>query len=210
MPSRGPPLPPPISPKTEMKTTGNRKPNANVAIFRIIAMKGKNVNATSARSSLGAPTSRGDSARPSAREEASTVAGGSIIAERPSRQRQEHVFERGVLSNDRLAKAGGQQVLDQLSGRADLDDVAAVHDRDPVAQLLRFLHVVGGYDQGNALVLHLAQQIPQVEAGLRIETRGRFVEEDHARPMDEGRCQGEALFLPARQAVVVSGRFLIE
>ena len=43
------------------------------------------------------------------------------------------------------------ELADQRGGRARLEDLAVVHDRDPVAQRLGLVHVVGGQHDGPAL-----------------------------------------------------------
>ena len=75
-----------------------------------------------------------------------------------------------------LADAG----LERL-GRVERDDLAVVHDRDPVAPL-GLVHVVGGHEDRDLLaLLELADVVPDRAARLRIEADRRLVEEQHAR-----------------------------
>ena len=63
-----------------------------------------------------------------------------------------------------------RQAADQRGRRADLQDLAVVHDRYPVAERLRLVHVVRGEHHRAALrSLMAAQQVPQVAAGLRVQ-----------------------------------------
>ena len=72
------------------------------------------------------------------------------------------------------------QAADQLGRRAQLQDLAAVHDRHPVAEDLRLVHVVGGQHDRLAAVVDRPQHVPQVAPGLRVQRRGRLVEEHHS------------------------------
>src|SRR5438105_3361125 len=108
----------PINPNTAMKATGNRNPKATVETLRIIATNGYLVSAQRLRSSLGCASS----ALPRARVV------GSVIAEASPGQREEHILERGFLTDDRLPKPGRQQILDQLVRTAGSDDLPGVHD----------------------------------------------------------------------------------
>ena len=67
------------------------------------------------------------------------------------------------------------------SGRVEGEDAAVVHDRDPVAELVGLLHVVRGEEDRLALVVELAEDLPEREAALRIEPGGRLVEEQDLR-----------------------------
>jgi hypothetical protein len=44
-----------------------------------------------------------------------------------------------------------------------------VHDGDPLAELVGLLHVVGGEQDGLAVAVQLAEQVPQREPALRVE-----------------------------------------
>ncbi len=74
-----------------------------------------------------------------------------------------------------------------------------IHDRDPVAQPFRFVHVVGGQQNGAAGELERFDQIPQLAPRLRIETRGGLVEKQEVRIAHQSARQRQALLLPARE-----------
>ena len=62
-------------------------------------------------------------------------------------------------------------------GRVEREELAVVHDRDPVAELVRLLHVVGREQDGLPFGVHLAEDLPQRDPALRVEPGGRLVEE---------------------------------
>ena len=70
-------------------------------------------------------------------------------------------------------------------GRALGDDLAVVHDRDPVAERVGLFEVVGGDEDGHALGAQPADLVPHVGPALRVEAGGRLVEEDDARLVDD-------------------------
>ena len=69
----------------------------------------------------------------------------------------------------------------QRGRRVEREQLALVDDRQAVAELVGFLHVVRRHHDRASLRVQLAQDVPQAEARLRIETDRRLVEEDHAR-----------------------------
>ena len=76
-------------------------------------------------------------------------------------------------------------LLDQLARRALGDDPAAVHDDQPVAQLLGLVHVVGGEDERRPALLQPVEAIPDQVPGLRIEPGGGLVEQQQLGIVDE-------------------------
>ena len=87
----------------------------------------------------------------------------------------------------------------QLRRRVESEDVAVIHDRHPVAELVGFFHVVRRQQDGLAVVVEIAEDLPQRDAALRIEARGRLVEEQHLRPMHDRPCHHQPLRHAARQ-----------
>jgi hypothetical protein len=74
----------------------------------------------------------------------------------------------------------------QRVGRAVGDDPAAVEDEDPVGQLLGLVQVVRGeQDRGVELVGEAVHQVVELAPGLRVEARGRLVEEQQLRTADD-------------------------
>ena len=71
------------------------------------------------------------------------------------------------------------------------DDAAAVHDHEAIAELLGLVHVMRGQDQGDAVALELEQPLPQQVASLGIEARGRFVQQQDLRVVDQRPGDGE-------------------
>ena len=61
-----------------------------------------------------------------------------------------------------------------------------VDDADAVAERLGLLEVVRGVDHRRALGAKTANELQQVQAGLRIDPHGGLVEEQQPGPMEQG------------------------
>src|SRR5438132_14350123 len=70
-----------------------------------------------------------------------------------------------------------EQPLDESVGRLHRQDLAVVHDRDPVAEGLSLVHVVGGENNRPPLGTDWLRQLPEVPACLRIEATRRLAAE---------------------------------
>ena len=75
-----------------------------------------------------------------------------------------------------------------------------VHDRHPVAELVRLFHVVGGEQDGLSLAVELAEQLPQGEPALGVEPRGGLVHEQHRRRWKMARATISRWAMPPRSA----------
>ena len=75
--------------------------------------------------------------------------------------------------------------LDERAGRALGDDLRLVHDHQPVAQLLRLVHVVRREDERHALLLEAVETVPEQVSRLRVEAGGRLVEQQQVGLVDE-------------------------
>ena len=81
----------------------------------------------------------------------------------------------------------------ELIGRALLDDFASVEDGDLVAELVGLFEVLGGEEEGDAvLAVESLDVVPEVLPGDGVESGGRFVEEDDRGGVDEGGGEIEA------------------
>src|SRR5207253_8148076 len=70
---------------------------------------------------------------------------------------------------------------------AERDDPALVHDRDPVAESLGFVEVVGReQDRYVAARAQLLDHVEQLVPDAGIETHRRLVEKEHSRIREEG------------------------
>jgi hypothetical protein len=98
--------------------------------------------------------------------------------------------QRRVRSHDQSCRR--PRAADQFS-RPGCNDPPAIHNCDPIAELVGFLKIVGTEENRPALVAHLANQGSQRAAGLRIETGGRLVEHQHSGPVDQRERQKQAL-----------------
>ncbi len=85
--------------------------------------------------------------------------------------------------------------------RVESEDLAVVHDRDAVAELVRLLHVVGRQHDRLALAVQLAEDLPQREAALRVEPGRGLVHEEHRGAVEDRPCDHEPLRHPARQGM---------
>ena len=87
----------------------------------------------------------------------------------------------------------------RAAGVSSSQDLAVVHDRDPVAQRLGLVEVVRGEHHGATVGVDLRQQVPEVAARLRVERGGRLVEEHHLGVVDQGAGDRQPLQLAAGQ-----------
>ena len=92
------------------------------------------------------------------------------------------------------------RILVDVAGLADLLDAPVVEHRQPVAQRQRLVLVVGDDDERDAdLALNRLELDLHLLAQLEVERAERLVEQQHARPPDQGTGQRHALTLAARQ-----------
>ena len=85
-----------------------------------------------------------------------------------------------------------------------------VHDGDAVAQPLGLFHIVGGQEHRVAARAELADDVPQLAAGLGIEAGRRLIEEQQLGAADQRARDGEPLFLPAGERAHAGAAFLLE
>ncbi|HEX2810792.1 MAG TPA: hypothetical protein VHN80_31900 [Kineosporiaceae bacterium] len=72
---------------------------------------------------------------------------------------------------------------------------AAGHDHRPVGQLVQLGQHVAGHEHGRAGPCQLADDPAQLDPGARIQTRGRLVEQQHARGVHQRAGQSQPLLL---------------
>ena len=85
----------------------------------------------------------------------------------------------------------------KVARRIEGDDPAAVDDENPVAEGLRFLHVMGGQKDSFAPVPDPPDELPHGPAGVRVEPRRQLVQEDELGIVDQGQGDEQSLLLPA-------------
>ena len=78
---------------------------------------------------------------------------------------------------------------------------AAVHDHEPVTELLGLVHVVRREHEGDARLLQSIEALPQHVARLRVETGGRLVEQQDLGLVDQGARDRQPALHAARQRV---------
>src|ERR1035438_6772257 len=104
-------------------------------------------------------------------EGAAGIQGGTGIVDEDLIQRVAAVAKRGL-----KFFAGAQRI-----------QLAQVHDRDAITMALRFLQVMGGEEQGRAIVgPQINQMFPNRVARNRVQPDGRFIKEEHPRSMQRG------------------------
>src|SRR5229473_1293576 len=91
--------------------------------------------------------------------------------------------------------------------RAELDQLAQIHEGGEVRDARRLLHVVGD-DDDRVFLLQLVDQLLDLGGRDRIERRARLVEQNHFGLHRHGAGDAEPLLLAARQAEAV-GRELV-
>src|ERR1700681_3626312 len=89
------------------------------------------------------------------------------------------------------------EAIDEVGRSAFGDDLAVIDDGEAVTEAFGFVHVVSGEENGAALFLEDADDVPELAAALRIEAGGRLVEKKNARISDQSGGYGKALLLAA-------------
>src|SRR6516162_9531298 len=118
--------------------------------------------------------------------------------------RGEAVRPRRDVHRCRLAEAeldhlAGRVALDELARRPLGGDPALVHDDEPVAELLRLVHVVRRQEERHPAPFEPVEPVPDDVPGLRVEPGRRLVEQEHFRVVDERAGDGQAPLHPARE-----------
>ena len=128
----------------------------------------------------------------------SVVAGASDSRHLPGQQIGEPV---GVAGGPYRDDGVGAHALLEFSGRSEREDPAVVHDRDPVTQAVRLLHVVRGQQDGLPGPVELAEHVPQRQPTLRVKAGGGLVEEEHRRAVEDRAGHHQPLGHAAGQGV---------
>ena len=93
--------------------------------------------------------------------------------------------------------------------RRSLDDLAEIHDRDAVGDVLHHREVVGDEDVGEAeAALQVLQQVDDLRLDRDVERRDRLVADDEARLDGERAGDADALALAAGEFVRVAPRMV--
>ncbi len=94
----------------------------------------------------------------------------------------------GFDGDDACAAAGSDELIDGALS----EDFAVVDNGDEVADALGLFHVVGGVDDGAALIAQGADDVEDGVAGLRVDAGGRLIEQDERGIVDERGGEVEA------------------
>ena len=133
---------------------------------------------------------------PGAHDELTRLRRRDLVERDPERRRERAELARTVDREPQLAVAG---VGGELRGRSDRGEAAGGDDRDPVAELLGFVHPVRREQDRRAPLPQIAHELPRGRAGVRVHARGRLVEEQHLRATDERAREREPLRLASRE-----------
>ena len=133
----------------------------------------------------------------------------SCLTERHRRHRRQPLVVEAV---DRVEadRALLEPAADELLDRALLEDLAVVHDREPVAEGLGLLQVVGRQERSSGPRLRGQDEVPERPPRGRIEAGRRLVEEDQLRVVDERERDRQALALAAGQVLRPASALLAE
>src|ERR1035437_391281 len=106
--------------------------------------------------------------------------------------------------------SGAKRGLELLAG-AQRSHLAQVHDRDAITMALRLLQIMGGEEQGRAIVgPQINEMFPNRVARNRVQPDGRLIEEEHPRSMQCGlgdlQPADHAAGVLAHQAAAVGGQ----
>ena len=88
-------------------------------------------------------------------------------------------------------------------------DLSIYHDGDTVA-ILRLVHIVGGDKDRNTPFGSLVDQLPELAAGDRIDTSGRFIQENDPRFVDDGDGESQLLLPAQRQGIDQCVSFVLQ
>src|SRR5207247_11311573 len=113
----------------------------------------------------------------------------------------------------------GERELDYVTGaerggevarRPQRDHAPMVHDRHPIAEPLRLLHIMRGQQDRIPRRPERPDDLPQLAAGLGVEPGRRLVEEQQLRTVDQRARDREPLLLPAGQGADAGPALLLE
>ena len=92
----------------------------------------------------------------------------------------------------------GVQALAQFGGRAELPDLAQMHQRDAMAAL-RFVEIRRGDEDREAVGRQMRERVPEFAARNRIDAGRRLVEQQHLRLRDQRAGQRQLLLHAAAE-----------
>ena len=106
-----------------------------------------------------------------------------------------------------LLRVGVLRVAEDRLARPDLDDLAEIHHRDPVADALDHRHVVRDEQVGEPeLRLQVQHQVDDLRLDRDVERGDRLVGDDQLRPDGERAGDADALALAAGEFVREAAR----
>ena len=98
-------------------------------------------------------------------------------------------------------------IAEDLSHRAELHDLAQIHDSHSVAEIFDRRQVVGDEQvRESELLLQGNEQVDDLGSHREIEHRGRFVKDDQLRVRGEGARNAHALLLATTHLMGIGGK----
>ncbi len=111
-----------------------------------------------------------------------------------------HALEIRGLQRSGLDRRSADLVLERVRGALG-DDLARVDDPDPVGERVRLLEVLGGEEDGHALVARKPRDlVPERRSALDVQPGGRLVEEQQPGLVDQRQREVESAAHAARVA----------
>src|SRR5262249_22053578 len=86
----------------------------------------------------------------------------------------------------------------EVVGGALADNHAIVDDGQAIAELIGFIHVVSGQEDGHAASAQAANLIPDMCAALRVEASGWLIEEEQTGSVHDAQSHIKPASLPTR------------
>ncbi len=127
----------------------------------------------------------------------------AVVGDDPSRSVVERLQPpREQVHAHQVGHVGRPRGVAELLGRASLRDLAPLHHDDPIGDRHRLDRVVRDQDtHAGEPVQDRSDQRAELRAGAHVERRGRLVEQQQSRFVDQGSRERDALCLAARELV---------
>src|SRR5450759_2050254 len=90
-------------------------------------------------------------------------------------------------------------------------DLAVPDERKAFAKLLRLPHIVGGDQDGDAVMpVYVTDQVPDLFRNVRVETDSGFIQKQQLRIVEERLREGKLLLRAGRKGVVALAREIVQ
>ena len=134
----------------------------------------------------------------------------STRAARRARRRSVSAVTASRWPRGQLERRAARHRAHQRLRRVEREQLAVIHDPDPVGERGRLVHVVRRQDERDAAVAQLAQAVPHEQPRGRVEPGRRLVEEQHLRRVHQRPRDHHALRLAAARTCPASDFAAVE